>query len=103
VLLKTHEVDPKLTVLVAILGLIYTTIRGIAMGQFLAFSPTLLSIAKSLDQLKRHVLGKQLASEDYVAAEAQLKRVQVSVFIQGLFLSVISLFCLFALLTALMP
>ena len=39
VLSRTSEMDPKLTIVIATLGLIYVTIRGVAMSQFLAFAP----------------------------------------------------------------
>ena len=88
-------------VVVATLGLIYVTIRGLAISQFLAFTPALFGIAKSLDELKGRG-GKRLAtSEDYAIAEAQLKRGQIKFYIQSLFLSLTSLICLYAIYTSL--
>jgi hypothetical protein len=101
VLNRTSQLDPKLTVVIATLGLIYVTVRGLAMSQFLASAPALLGIAKSLDELKGRG-GKRLATtEDYVIAEAQLKRGQIKFYIQSLFLSLTSLICLFAIYTSL--
>ena len=101
VLNRTSELDPKLTIVIATLGLVYVTIRGLAMSQALASAPALLGIAKSLDELKGRG-GKRLAtSEDYALAEAQLKRAQIKVYIQSLFLSLTSLICLFAIYTVL--
>jgi branched-subunit amino acid ABC-type transport system permease component len=101
VLDRTHQLDPKLTIVIATLGLVYITIRGLAMSQALAFAPELLGIAKSLGELKGRG-GKRLAtSEDYAAAEVQLKRGQIKFYIQSLFLSLTSLICLFAIYTAL--
>jgi hypothetical protein len=97
----TSHLDPKLTVVIATLGLIYVTIRGLAMSQFFAFAPALLGIAKSLDELKGRG-GKRLAtSDEYVVAEAQLKRGQSKFYIQSVFLSLTSLICLFAIYVAL--
>ena len=101
VLSRTSELDPKLTIVIATLGLIYVTVRGLAMSQSLAFTPVLLGIAKALDELKGRG-GKRLAtSEEYVMAEAQLKRGRIKFYIQSLFLSLTSLICLFAIYTAL--
>ena len=36
---RTSEMDPKLTIVIATLGLIYVTIRGLATSQFLASPP----------------------------------------------------------------
>ena len=102
VLDRTHALDPKLTIVIATIGLVYVAIRGLAMSQGLAVAPALLGIAKSLDELKGRGGGKQLAtSEDYALAEAQLKRGQIKFYIQSLFLSVTSLICLFAIYTSL--
>ena len=60
VLDRTNQLDPKLTIVIATLGLVYVTIRGLAMSQFLAFAPALVGIAKSLDELKGRG-GKRLA------------------------------------------
>jgi hypothetical protein len=101
VLDRTHQLDPKLTIVIATLGLVYVTIRGLAMSQSLTFAPVLLGIAKSLDELKGRG-GKRLAtSEEYATAEAQLKRGQIKFYIQSLFLSLTSLICLFAIYTSL--
>ena len=101
VLSRTRELDPKLTIVIATLGLVYVTVRGLAMSQAITFAPALMGIAKSLDELKGRG-GKRLGtSEDYAVAEAQLKRGQIKVYIQSLFLSLTSLICLYALFTAL--
>jgi hypothetical protein len=101
VLHRTHELDPKLTIVIATIGLVYVTIRGMAMSQGLALAPALLGIGKSLDELKGRG-GKRLAtSEDYALAEAQLKRAQIKFYIQSLFLSLTSLICLYAIYTSL--
>jgi hypothetical protein len=71
------------------------------MTQFLASAPTLLGIAKSLDELKGRGGKRFASSEEYVVAEAQLKRSQIKFYIQSLFLSLTSLICLFAIYTAL--
>ena len=71
------------------------------MSQFIVFSPMLVGIAKSLDELKGRG-GKRLAtSGDYVMVEAQLKRGQAKFYIESLFLLLTSLICLFAIYTAL--
>jgi hypothetical protein len=102
VLNRTSQLDPKLTIIVATLGLIYVTIRGLAMSQTLAFTPALLGIARGIDELKALGGGKRDAtSQDYVAAIAQLKRSRTKVYIQSLFLSLTSIICLFAIYTAL--
>jgi hypothetical protein len=51
-----------------------------------------------------HLEGPRRAtatSEDYAAAEAQLKKMQIKFYIAGLFLALTSLMCLFALYSAL--
>jgi hypothetical protein len=101
VLSRTSELDPKLTIVIATLGLIYVTVRGIGMGQFLAFAPSLIGIAKSLDELKGRSGERLMTGEDYVRAEMQLKRGQIKFYIQSLFLSLTSLICLFFIYTAL--
>jgi hypothetical protein len=97
VLNQTNQLDPKLTIVIATLGLVYVTIRGIAMSQFLTFFPLLLGIAKSLDELKGPGGKRQASSEDYAMAEAQLNRGQIKFYIQTLFLSLTSLISLFAI------
>ena len=101
VLEGTHKLDPKLTVVVATLGLVYVAIRTLAMSQSMALVPMLVGIAKSVDELKGP-RGKRLAtSEEYAVAEAQLKRGHIKFYIQSLFLFLTSLICLFAIYTAL--
>jgi hypothetical protein len=101
VLNRTSQLDPKLAIVIATLGLIYVTVRGLAMSQLLFFAPTLLGIAKSVDELKGRGSKRLATSEDYALAEAQLKRGQIKVYIQSLFLTLTSLICLFAIYTAL--
>jgi hypothetical protein len=101
VLDRTHQLDPKLTIVIATLGLIYVTVRGLAMLQAMALFPTLLGIAKSLDDLKGRG-GKRIETpEGYAIVEAQLKRGKIKFYIQSVFLSLTSLICLFAIYTAL--
>ena len=101
VLSRTKELDPKLTIVIATLGLVYVTIQYRAMTQSLALVPVLIGIAKSLDELKGRG-GKRLAtSEEYATAEAQLKRGQIKFYIESLFLSLTSLICLYAIYTSL--
>jgi hypothetical protein len=100
VLDRTHELDPKLTIVIATIGLVYVTVRGMAMSH-LAYAPVLLGMAKYLDELKGRG-GKRLAtSEEYALAEAQLKRAPIKFYIQSLFLSLTSLICLYAVYTSL--
>jgi branched-subunit amino acid ABC-type transport system permease component len=101
VLNRTSQLDPKLTIVIATLGLLYVTIRGIAMSQAFAFAPALLGIAKSLDELKGRSGKRQATSEDYAIAEGQLKRGRIKFYIQSLFLSLTSLMCIYAIYTAL--
>jgi hypothetical protein len=101
VLSRTSQLDPKLTIVVATLGLIYVAIQGQGMSQAQAFSPLLIGIAKSLDELKGPG-GKRIDTpEAYAMAEKQLKRGRIKFYIQGLFLSLTSLICLYAIYTAL--
>jgi len=93
-----YEIEPKLTIVIATLGLIYVTIWGLAMSQALALAPVLMGIAKSLDELLKGRGDKRMAtSEDHAMAEAQLKRGQVKFYIHSVFLSLTSLICLLAI------
>ena len=101
VLSRTEELDPKLTVVVATLGLVYVTIQGSAMTQSMALLPMLMGIAKGVDELKGRG-GKRIATdEEYAFAEAQLKRGQIKVYIRSVFLALTSLICLLAIYSAL--
>ena len=71
------------------------------MSQFIVFSPMLVEIAKSLDELKGRGGTRVVTSEDYVLVEAQLKRGHIKFYIESLFLFLTSLICLFAIYTAL--
>src|SRR5262249_47663870 len=101
VLGRTSQLDPKLTIVVAVLGLVYVAIQGQGMSQAQAFSPLLIGIAKSLDELKGPG-GKRIDTpEAYALAEKQLKRGRIKIYIQSLFLTLTSLICLYAIYAAL--
>jgi hypothetical protein len=97
VLDRTRQLDPKLTIVVAILGLIYVAIQWQGMSQAMSFAPAILGISKSLDELKGPG-GKRIDTpEGYANAEKQLKRYRVKYYIQSLFISLTSLICLYAI------
>jgi hypothetical protein len=101
VLSRTSQLDPKLTIVMATLGLIYVAIQSHGISQAMSFASSILGISKSLDELKGRG-GKRLDTpEGYAIAEAQLKRLQPRLYIQSLFLFLTSLICLYALYTAL--
>jgi hypothetical protein len=97
-----HIAERDIKIVVAVLGLIYVTIRWIALGQFFAYAPMLIGLVKSVDELKEAAGIPRLGTaEEYEEVDAQLKTTKVKAYIDGVFLSVISLICLFALFSAL--
>ena len=89
-------------IIVAVLGFLYVTIRGIAIGQFFGYAPMLISLVKSVDELKEAAgIPRVGMPEEYEAVDALLARTRVKTYIDGAFLSLIGLMCLFALFSAL--
>jgi hypothetical protein len=94
--------DQKLTVIVAVLGLIYVAIRSVAIGQALTFFPLLVAANKSLDELRAvSGLPQQHQKAEYQAAASKIKKESVKLHIDGLFLGVIGLICFGSLWSAL--
>jgi hypothetical protein len=92
------------TILVAVIGLVYVAIRGIAIAE----AHVLIGIAKDLaGQLirVRELLHDKLVEDDKLKFEEQeqvmMDRVLTKLRIDGLFLGVVSLICLLVLFTEL--
>ena len=102
VLQRTNQKDPNLTVIIATLGLVYTVIRSIAIGQFNATLPMFVNLSKTMDEIKEAIGAKRsMVAEDYVATEQRMQTVQIKLMIEGLFLAIVNLICLFALFVSL--
>ena len=89
-------------IIVAVLGLLYVTIRGIAIGQFFANAPMMIGLVKSVDELKERVgIPRTGTLAEYEAVEAIFHTTTVKVYIDSAFLSLIGFICLFVLFSAL--
>ena len=84
---------------VAVLGLIYVTIRTIAIGQTVFHLHNYTQIAKSVLYLRSLVNDPTYEENklDWEQAEARVPTVVAKLYIDGFFLSVISLLCLVVL------
>jgi hypothetical protein len=100
-----HETQTIL--LVAILGIIYTTIRGVAYGRVLGQTQVMQSLADELLDIKRllgdasgrsHLWG---SGDEHSRADivADLKRKMIGAWIDWSGLSIIGLICLFQIFT----
>lgn len=88
---------------VAVLGLIYVTIRSIAIGQASGFAGALKIIEADLIRI-RELLHDEHAQTRWGSAQEDtetLERTRIKLYIDGFFLSIVSLICLFVLYSAL--
>jgi hypothetical protein len=94
--------EKSLQIVVAILGLLYVTIRSIAIGQYFTNAPMLIGLVKSIDELKERLgIPRTGTPEEYEAVDAMLRTTTVKTYIDSGFLSLIGLICLFVLFSAL--
>jgi hypothetical protein len=90
-------------VTVAVLGLIYVTIRSIAIGQVIALANSLKVIEADLIRV-RELVRDEYARDRLEASKADsevFSRERNKLFIDGFFLSIVSIICLFALFSQL--
>jgi hypothetical protein len=86
-------------VTVAVLGLIYVTIRTIAIGQAIGLFNALKIIEADIVQI-RELLKDEHAADRWEAAKADskvLERTRNKLYIDGFFLSIVSIICLLVL------
>jgi hypothetical protein len=97
VLLNIRE--PQQKEIMAVLGLIYTTIRSIASGQALSVISMVHVLDKKIDHIQYQV-DPAFKKPDYQVTDDALSLAKVKIYIDMSGLSIISLICLFAFFTA---
>lgn len=88
---------------VAVLGLVYVTFRSIAIGQASGLTGALKIIEADLIRI-RELLNDEHAETRWEGAREDAKnmeRMRIKLYIDGFFLSIVSLICLFVLFVAL--
>jgi hypothetical protein len=88
---------------VAVLGLVYATIRSVAIGQAIGLSNALKIIEVDLVRI-RELLNDEHAQTRWRSAQEDaktLEQTRIKLYIDGFFLSIVSLICLFVLYSAL--
>ena len=90
-------------IIVAVLGLIYVTIRTIGIGQYMAFIGSMFALDQQHLNLRRLLNDPEFetAKEAYKEAEKVRDHRFVKIYIDGFFLSIVSLICLLELWTGL--
>jgi hypothetical protein len=91
--------DPSEKAIVSVLGLLYVTIRSLAIGQGLAAMLLTTSFQNQIDQIRHRVDGT-FEIPNRSEEEAATGRMQTKFYIDGFFLAIISLVCLYAFFTA---
>lgn len=99
VFMSIHNDQTQITV--AIGGLLWVAIRSSAIGQWFGTSLTLSALAKELDEINRRLKGQLIDKASFAQADEVLMYHQVKMMIDGCFLGLISLICLFQFFTAL--
>lgn len=91
--------DPFRREVFAVLGLIYTTMRSVAISQAITFAKVSYGLEKKIDHISYQV-DSTFEKPDYVEANDLLKRVEAKLYIDIFGLAVISLLCFAAFFTA---
>lgn len=91
--------DPSEKQIIAVLGLIYVTVRTQAIFQAIGTSTVVADFQRQIDQIRYHVDGTfDLPNRE--EEMALLNTQQAKLYIDAFFLSIISLACLAAFITA---
>lgn len=91
--------DPSEKAIISVLGLLYVTIRSIAISQGLATAGIISAFQRQIDQIQFRVDGT-FEMPDRSEELSYVETVRIKIYIDGVFLSIIGLVCLFAFFTA---
>lgn len=91
--------NPSEKAIVSVLGLIYVLIRSQAILQAISDSTVMAAIGERLDQIYYHI-DHSFEMPDAKAAKAAIETAHIKLYIDGVFLSFISIACLWAFFTA---
>jgi hypothetical protein len=91
--------DPSEKSIISVLGLLYVTIRSIAISQGLASMGIIGAFQRQIDQIQFRVDGT-FEMPDRSDELEQVEIVRVKIYIDGFFLAIISLVCLYSFFTA---
>jgi len=99
VFMSIHNAQTQITVSIG--GLLWVAIRSSAMGQGLYSTIAMSAMAKELDEIKRRLKGEPIDRAAYAHSDEVMSYHQIKMMIDGTFLGIISLICLFQFFTAL--
>lgn len=91
--------NPMEKSIISVLGMLYVTIRSIAIGQALMAMGTLTLLQNQIDQIRYHV-DHSFEIPDHTEVLDTANRTRVKLYIDGCFLALTSLSCLVAFFTA---
>ena len=91
--------DPSEKSIISVLGLLYVTIRSIAISQGLASMGVISAFQRQIDQIHFRVDGTFEMPDQNNQLE-QVEIIKVKIYIDSFFLAIISLVCLYSFFTA---
>lgn len=94
--------DRSETIIVAVLGLLYVTIRSIAMTQWIDLTTRFRSLMMEIEAIKSATIaGYETNNDEWEEAEKIVASRQIKIFVVSAFLFLISLVCLWRIFSVL--